>query len=155
MSEQKCYLKPNVQLEPLINQWYAWPHLIAPQTAAMNVANGHIKMMKSYVSAPAVHAAAVKNPAMRGGPFVDLPNSRVGEVKALLEKTMDQQRALLELADGIKRLNELLSNEAIGQSLEPLYEKAPDALKGYVELTYDVNRNASVRFIEGLLYESQ
>jgi L-ascorbate metabolism protein UlaG (beta-lactamase superfamily) len=155
MSERKCYLRPNVILEPLVGQWYAWPHLIPPHTAAMNIANAHMKMMKSYVSAPDFHAAAIRNPAMRGGPFVDFPSSRVNEVRALMDRTARDQRAMLDLADAIKKLNDLLSAEARGQSLEPLYEKVPDALKGYVELTYDVNSNPSVRFIEGLLYGSR
>ena len=24
------YLRPNVQIDPLVNQWYAWSHLISP-----------------------------------------------------------------------------------------------------------------------------
>ena len=68
MTDQKYYLKPNVQLEPLFNQWYAWAHLISPATAAMNIANSHLNIMQSFVRSPDIHAAAVKNPAMRGGP---------------------------------------------------------------------------------------
>jgi len=155
MSEHKQYLRPNVQLEPLVNQWYAWPHLIAPHTAAMHFANAHVKMMKSFIAAPDFHAAAVNNPAMRGGPFVDLPRDRVPDVKKLQDRTLKEQGLMLALGDAIKKLNELLSNEAKGQSLEPLYEKVPDLLKGYVELTYDLNKNPSARFIEGLLYGSK
>src|SRR5262249_51873236 len=110
MSNQ--YLRPNVQLEPLVNQWYAWPHLIAPHTAAMHFANAHVKMMKSFIAAPDFHAAAVNNPAMRGGPFVDLPRSRVADVKALQEKTLKEQSNLIGLADAIKKLSDILSSEA-------------------------------------------
>ncbi|HKX32300.1 MAG TPA: MBL fold metallo-hydrolase, partial [Blastocatellia bacterium] len=52
MHRGQLYLKYNVALEPLFNQWYAWPHLIPPATAAMNMVNLHLKIMKSYVSAP-------------------------------------------------------------------------------------------------------
>jgi L-ascorbate metabolism protein UlaG (beta-lactamase superfamily) len=121
----------------------------------MHFANAHVKMMKSFITAPDVHAAAVNNPAMRGGPFVDLPRDRVPDVKTLQDRTLKEQAVMLALADAIKKLNELLSNEARGQSLEPLYERVPDLLKGYVELTYDLNKNPSVRFIEGLLYGSK
>ncbi|HVQ39978.1 MAG TPA: hypothetical protein VMS31_20730, partial [Pyrinomonadaceae bacterium] len=62
MREDKLYLKQNVLVEPLFNQWYAWSHLIAPHNAAMNITNSHLKIMKSYVAAPQVHANAVKNP---------------------------------------------------------------------------------------------
>src|SRR5215469_4577475 len=160
MDSQPLYLKQNVQLEPLINQWYCWPHLVAPATAAMNIANSHVKIMKSYVAAPQMHAAAVKNPAMRGGPFLDLdgsrldPGSRHDAVKHLLDKTLKEQGQMIELAQAIKSLNALLLDEARGYSLESLYEKVPPGLRGYVELTYDLNNNPATRFIEALLYVS-
>lgn len=62
---------------------------------------------------------------------------------------------MLELAAAIRTLTDLLDNEATGMSLEPLYEKVPDCLKGYVELVYDLSNNPSIRFIEGLLYKSR
>ena len=154
MSNGHYYLKPNVQLEPLFNQWYAWPHLIAPATAAMNIANLHVRIMKSFVMAPQVHAAAVKNPAMRGGPFLDVDCGRVGEVRELMERTVAEQGGMLEFADAVKSLSQTLAAEAKGSSLEALYEKVPEALKGYVELVYDLNNNPQIRFIEGLLYRS-
>ena len=150
----QLYLKPNLQLEPLFNQWYAWPQLIAPATAAMHVANSHVRIMKSYVMAPAVHAAAVKNPTMRGGPFLDFDSKRVHEIKTLLERTLKEQAHLIAFADAIKSFNQLLFNEAKGHSLEGLYAKVPDLLKGYIELVYDVNHNCMTRFVERLLYAS-
>ncbi|MEW6734670.1 MAG: MBL fold metallo-hydrolase [Acidobacteriota bacterium] len=154
MDNSKQYLKSNVALEPLIYYWYAWTHLIAPATAALHIANSHVKIMKSYVNSPDIHAAAIKNPAMRGGPFLDFPTKRANEIKTLLESTIKDQAIMLELANAIKRLNEILVNEAKGYSLEVLYEKVPDLLRGYVELTYDLNHRPSFRLIEGLLYKS-
>ena len=155
MNSERFYLRQNVQLEPLVNQWYAWPHLVAPATAAMNIANSHVKIMKSYIMAPQVHAAAVKNPAMRGGPFLDLDGNRVNDIKRLLDITLKEQACMIELAKSIKELNELVLNEAKGYSLEGLYEKIPENLRGYTELTYDINNNSSIRFIEALLYRSR
>src|SRR5262249_53983228 len=103
MNTDMFYIKPNVILEQLIGQWYAWAFLLAPQTAAMNIANSHVKIMKSYVNAPEIHAAAVRNPAMRGGPFLDFPTKRAGEIKTLLEKTLKEQAVMMELADAIKK----------------------------------------------------
>lgn len=154
MSEQKFYFRQNVQVEPLINQWYAWPHLLAPATAAMRIANSHVKIMKSFLMTPQIHAAAVKNPAMRGGPFMDLDSERLGAVKELLETTTTEQAHLIQFAEALKQLNDLLINEGKGQSLEPLYEKVPEMLRGYVELVYDLNHRPSFRLLEGLLYES-
>src|SRR6185369_4110912 len=108
----QVYLKQNVQLEPLVNQWYAWSHLVAPASAAMNIANLHLRIMKSYIASPQIHANAVKNPDMLG-------------------------------------------KEAKGFSLEPMYERIPANLKGYVELVYNLNNQPGIRFIEGLLYESE
>src|SRR5947199_6359469 len=86
-STDRLYLRRNVVAEPLVDQWYAWPHLIAPATSAMNTIGRHIQIMESFIRAPQIHAAAVKNPKMLGGPFVDHPIERVGEIKALLEMT--------------------------------------------------------------------
>ncbi|HEX3229180.1 MAG TPA: MBL fold metallo-hydrolase [Pyrinomonadaceae bacterium] len=154
MSAEKVYLRGDVLAEPLFNQWYAWSSLIPPATSAMFIANSHLKIMQSFVSAPEVHAAALRNPAMRGGPFIAYDTSRVKDVKVLMEKTIKDQAHILEFAAALQRLSEMVVNEGDGSSLEPLYERVPDILKGYVELVYDLNNHPSIRFIEGLLYES-
>jgi len=154
MDDTLYYLKPNVQAEPLVNRWYAWSYLISPHTAAMTIANLHLKIMKSYVAAPQIHANAVKNPAMIGGPFIDYQGGRVNEIKALIDKTTKEQAHMLAFAESVKTLDNMLRNEAKGYSLEPLYAKVPENLKGYVELVYDLNDNPSIKFIEGLLYKS-
>lgn len=153
-TSQNVYLKQNVQVEPLFNQWYAWTYLVSPATAAMYISNLHVKIMQSFISAPDVHVAACKNPAMLGGPFIRYGPDRVGEIKALLEKTVREQSHMLEFAKAVKSLEEMLTSEASGFSLEPLYRKIPDVLRGYVELVYDLNNNCSIRFVEGLLYKS-
>ena len=155
MSNTEYYLKQNVQVEPLFNQWYAWSHLIAPATAAMNIANSHLKIMKSYVAAPQVHANAVRNPAMLGGPFIDYEGGRVNEIRALMDRTIKENQLMIAFAESVKALDELLRSEAKGYSLEPMYEKVPANLRGYVELVYDLNNNPSIRFYEPLLYKSE
>ena len=130
MKNGKVYLKQNVLAEPLFNQWYAWSYLMFPPTAAMYIANSHLQIMQSFVLAPQVHMAALKNPAMIGGPFINYDASKVDEIRDLLERTKTEQRDLLELAQAIKLLEENLLNEATGYSLEPLYETLPDVLKG-------------------------
>jgi L-ascorbate metabolism protein UlaG (beta-lactamase superfamily) len=152
--KDNLYLKENVLVEPLINQWYAWSCLIPPATASMYIANQHLKIMQSFVSAPQVHVSSLKNPAMIGGPFINYDASRVGEIRSLLGRTTDENADLIRLAEEIKKLDEMLQSEATGYSLEPLYQRVPGGLKGYVELTYDLNNHPSTRFIEGLLYNS-
>ena len=153
MHNGPLYLKQNVLVEPLFNQWYAWPYLISPATAAMHIVN-HLKIMQSFVAAPQIHVAALKNPAMRGGPFINYDASKAPGIKLLMEKTSKDHAPLLELAGAIQRINATLASDASGFSLEPLYEKVPEPLKGYVELIYDLNNHPSIRFIEGLLYKS-
>ena len=154
MKSERVFLKQNVLVEPLFNRWYAWSYLISPASAAMYIANLHLKIMQSFVSAPQAHVAALKNPAMIGGPFINYDESRTGDVKALLSETLKEQQHMLKFANAVKALDEILSNEANGYSLEPLYKKVPEPLKGYVELVYDLNNHPSIRFIEGLLYKS-
>ena len=79
----------------------------------------------------------------------------MGEVRSRLEKTKEEQSRLLGLSHAIDHLRTQLANHPPGQSLEPLYAQIPEALKGYVELVYDANNSASIRFIEGLLYRSE
>ncbi len=151
MSQPALYLKQNVAVEPLYNQWYAWYYLITPATAPLYVANLHVKIMQSFVANPAIHVAALKNPALAGGPYLNYGVERVGEVKELLERTLKEQESTLRFAQAVAELDKLLA-PSNGHSLEELYKKVPDILQGYVELTYDLNNRASPRFFEALLY---
>ncbi len=98
MSAEKLYLSPNVVVEPLIDNWYAWAHLIPPATAATNIVGRHLTIIESYVKAPQAHAAAVKNPAMLGGPFIDYRESKVPQIQDLIERTKRERTHLIELA---------------------------------------------------------
>lgn len=155
MKNELVYLKPNVVIEPLFDRWYAWSHLISPATAAMNIVGRHLKIMNSYIQAPEIHAAAVKNPKMRGGPFMDQATNRREDVIHLRDKTIRSQKELIEMAAALTTLDNLLKSEARGFTLETLYEKVPDILKGYIELVYDLNNNPSYRIYESLLYNSK
>ena len=149
------YLKANVVVEPLISQWYAWSYLIPPATAARYLTHSHLKIMESFVAAPQVHADALQNPSMIGGPFIHHDASRVPDIEALMAKTRVEQPRLLVLSDAIASLEMLLANHPAGASLEPLYAQIPEALQGYVELVYDAQHRPSIRLIEGLLYRSE
>lgn len=154
MNNRLLYLKPNVVIEPLYDRWYAWPHLISPATAAMNIKGRHLEIMDSYISAPELHAALVKTPKMLGGPFMDLDGAYVDEVKKLRDKTLESQANLIEFAEAVKQLDKMLQEKCEGYTLEPLYKDIPAILRGYVELVYDLNNNPSFRFYESLLYQS-
>jgi L-ascorbate metabolism protein UlaG (beta-lactamase superfamily) len=154
-NDTKVYLKPNVVLEPLVDRWYAWSHLVSPATAAMNIVGRHHTITESYLAAPDIHAEAVLNPKMRGGPFMDFGGGRVEEVKALHQQSLLQQEKMVQFVKAVKDLDKMLATEAKGYGLESLYEKVPDLLKGYVELYYDRHNNPGFRFFESLLYNSE
>jgi len=154
MSEE-LYLKRNVMVEPLIDQWYAWTHIVSPATAAMNIVGRHLRIMESYVAAPEAHRSAAANPEMAGGPFVDYRIDRSREIAEVIEETRRTRAPMLELAEAISQLDAMLRDNAEGFSLESLYTRVPDPLKGYVELVYDLNSQPSFRLIEPLLYRSR
>ncbi len=147
-------LRDNVVAEPLFNSWYVTLPMIAPHTSAMLVKNQHVKILKSYLLSPDMHVAAAADPGMRGGPFANIAKERIGEVRQLLQSTLEQQAHLIRFAEGVEELDKLLKARALGYSMEALYPEIPDVLKGYVELVYDLNNVPAMRFIEGLLYKS-
>lgn len=147
------YLKPSIKIEPLIWQWYAWPYLIPPTPAACHIVEGHLKMMQSYVQNPQVHAQAVKDPKLLGGPFIDLDGQKVDEVNDLINQTKKDSEKLIKLCEAFKELDRSLQTEAQGDTLEAYYSRIPPPLKGLVELVYDFNNRPSIRLIEPLIYK--
>src|ERR1051325_6981374 len=105
---EQYYLQQNIQVEPLVDQWYAWPHLIPPATTARNITHRHLRIMDSYLNAPATHAAAVKNPKLLGGPFVDHGGRRVDDVRALRDRIKSTRAPLIELSTALADLDEIL-----------------------------------------------
>ncbi len=148
------YLKPNIVAEPLVDGWYAWAHLIPPATMSRNITERHLKIIESYIESPETHEAAVKDPRLLGGPFMDLKQRRVQDVENLRERTVHERGHLIALSRAIEQLDGQLREKAAGFSLEPLYLEVPQALRGYVELVYDLNNHPSFRLIEPLLYKS-
>jgi L-ascorbate metabolism protein UlaG (beta-lactamase superfamily) len=155
LNREPLYLRQNIQVEPLVDHWYAWPYLIPPATYARNMCGRHFKIMDSYVAAPQVHAEAVKNPRMLGGPFIDYGGKRVDEIRGLRDRTKQERRNLVELSEAIDQLDAMLRARAKGLWMHPLYHEIPDRLRGYVELVYDLNNNPSFRLLEPLLYKSE
>lgn len=145
------YLKPSIIAEPLMWNWYAWPYLIPPATAACILTDRYMKIMQSYIQDPQIHAQAVKNPDLLGGPFIDLNGQKTDEIQDLIKQTNQNCKELFELSDSLKEFDKILCNEK-GGSLEEYYKKLPNNIKGFVELVYDLNNNAHVRLIEPLLY---
>jgi L-ascorbate metabolism protein UlaG (beta-lactamase superfamily) len=149
------YLRSNVIIEPLVDRFYAWAHTIAPIQSAMNLAFVQIPLIESYLQSPQVHIAACRNPALRGGYFIDIGDARAGELRGLLAFLKRDRADLLALASAIVDAEEMLLQSATGFDLTPLYAKLPPGLMGLVEMAYDTNNQPSLRYLEPLAYRSR
>src|SRR5215510_15107976 len=69
-----------------------------------------------------------------GWPVYRLRLHRVAEIRALIEQTKRKCAPLIELSDALAKLDREIRENAKGSSLQPLYRKVPDILRGYVEL---------------------
>lgn len=152
--ELQYRLADSTVIEPLIDSWSAWATLISPVVASLHLSNFQLLALTSYLEDPAAHVKASRDPALIGGPFVDIPPHRIEEVRALLARTVEHRAADLEFARAVRELHNRIVEEAKGQSLEPYYQTIPVELRGYVELVYDYYHRPTVRFFESMLYES-
>jgi L-ascorbate metabolism protein UlaG (beta-lactamase superfamily) len=146
------HARPNIAVEPLIHQYYAWLNLVSPVPAAMNFTKLHVPLLRSFLDAPAVHRRSARDPKLRGGMFVDLADSDADRVATLIASLADGPKPALSTA--VDELSATLEKVADGFDLTPRYSEVPPALRGYVELVYDLNDHARTRFAEQLLYRS-
>ena len=153
-TEPKYRLADSCIVEPLVNSWFTWSYVLSPLTSSLHLLNYQLKAMEEYLKDPELHFRAAHNPELIGGPYLDIPVERAGEVRVLLESTKLNQRHNLALAEATIEFYNRLVDEASGQSLDHFYRALPNPLRGYVELVYDYYNRPAVRFIEGLLYAS-
>jgi L-ascorbate metabolism protein UlaG (beta-lactamase superfamily) len=154
MSDEVSFLRPDVIIEPLVDRFYAWLHTVAPVQSAMNLAFVQVPLLESYLQSPQVHVSACNNPALRGGIFVNVAASRAPEVRELLDLIRRDQSDVLRFAEAIAEAEDTVRQSATGFELTSLYPKLPAELSGLVEVAYDTNNQASIRYIEPLAYES-
>jgi L-ascorbate metabolism protein UlaG (beta-lactamase superfamily) len=148
-------LSDTTVVEPLVNCWPAWSFVVAPGPASLHLANYQIKALESYLADPEGHVKASSDPMLIGGPFVDIAQEHYDAVAAHLADTKTTQGDNLAFAAAFRDFQNQLVTDGKGQSLESYYERIPPPLRGYVELVYDYYNRASVRLLEGLLYESK
>lgn len=150
---KKYFLKSNTYFCPTIWKWYAWSHLINPISAAFNIVERHLKIMKSFIEMPDFHHEILQDPNMVGGPFLSLHPSKAYLIEDLINWTEKNCKRFINLYQDIIELNTRLKLHPRGQSLENLYQTLPSSLQGMVELVYDTNNNINIRFIEALFYK--
>jgi Diiron non-heme beta-hydroxylase N-terminal domain/Beta-lactamase superfamily domain len=154
VTERQLILRPNVRTEPLINKWYVNMPMFAPHSFSMLTKNVHIKLLQSYLLDPRSHFDAAQDPSLLGSPFVNIDEKHVDRVRQFLDTTRSELRLSIEFANAIEELDKHLRQNAKGHGLLELYGKVPEALRGFVELVYDLDDHPSIRFIEGLMYRS-
>lgn len=142
------YLREDTKLEPLVDGWYAWPHLLSPAQQAMNLAFRYLPMIRSFVANPDVHAIAAKDPLMFGGPFVDLPKGTVEVVKRWLSTVRSDRAEAIQFAHSLRQFDADLEASASGGSMNALRRQLPDVLDGRVDLVYDLHHRPSIRCLE-------
>ncbi|MGY4927221.1 MBL fold metallo-hydrolase [Streptomyces sp. 900105755] len=154
MTGEQVFLRSKVIVEPLVDRFFAWPYTLAPVQAAMNLAFLQVPLLESYLESPQVHVAASNNPELRGGYFINIPEGRADEVRDLLAAIKRDRADMLHFAEAIAAGQELLRASATGFDLTPLYPKLPRELGGLVELAYDTDNQAQMRFMEPVVYKS-
>ncbi|MEO9240283.1 MAG: MBL fold metallo-hydrolase, partial [Jatrophihabitantaceae bacterium] len=88
------------------------------------------------------------------GMFVGLDSDRREEVRALQARLADPAGPTSVLAAGLDALSITLQERASGWDLTDVYDSVPVALRGLVELVYDLEDHARVRLNERMLYRS-
>lgn len=147
-------LRSNVAVEPAIGGWYAWSYLIPPHTLARFIHNRFIPIVESYLEDPQVHAMAVKQPKMHGGPWVHA-YEHYDQIKNWYKSVRGRYDKPLELFEAIKQLEETILPGYNGESLDSVYQQLPLALEGRIEVFYGRdNKTPDYRFIEPLMYAS-
>ena len=148
------HLAAHTVAEPLIDKWIAWPHNFSPILYGLHLLNYQKEVVVSYLKNPSFHVKSCRNPKLLGGPFVDVPEERIDEIKDLLKAIELNHADLLRMARDLTEFQNMLLKAASGQSIEAYYEQIPDSLHGFVELGYDYHNHPVVRCIESLVYES-
>ena len=149
----QVFLRPDVKIEPLVCGWYAWIHLVSPAQHALNVLNRHIPLMQSFIKNPSVHVVSAADPALFGGPFVDLAADKVSQVRELLAETEARCAKLLTWARDFRKFDRELQESAKGYSLSDFYARLPQSMSGLAEVFYDLNNHPKVRLYEELMYD--
>src|SRR5436190_12751480 len=108
MDDAAVFLKPNVIIEPLVDRFFATLYTTAPVQASMNLAFLQVPLLESYLQSPQVHVNASRNPQLRGGFFVNIPENRADEVRELVATIKRDRSTMLEFAAAISEADEIV-----------------------------------------------
>ncbi len=152
--ELRYRLAGHTVIEPLIDQWIAWPHNFSPLLYGLHMLNYQQAVLASYLKNPRLHVDSCRNPKLLGGPFVDIAVDRMNEVQVLLADMQHHHADLLTLAQDFTQFQNTLMQTATGQCVEGCYAELPESMRGLMELGYDYDNHPVVRCFESLIYAS-
>ena len=152
-SDDQVWLSADTKIEPLACRWYAWSHLVSPGVLALNLAFRHVPIIKSFFANPPAHVRSARDPKFLCAPFMQLEQSDLPAVKALMHDITTRYARFVQFAADLVSLEQRLRQAAKGQSLDGFYEELPPTLVGLVELTYDLGNNPTIRLLEEFLYD--
>lgn len=152
MSSPLVQLAADVVVEPLVSSYPAWWCNVSPLPSALHLTGYQLPALRSFVRSPRTHRKAARDPALAGGPFVNLEDAHAPWVASLADGLESGRAAELELARDYWAFTATLFERGKGQTLEPLYGELPASLRGLVELAYDYHARPFLRFDEGLAY---
>lgn len=92
---------------------------------------------------------------MAGGEFLNCSEDQVPDIQALIDRIDGECHDLVALSDAVRELNEMLRAHTSGESLESMYLKVSEPLRGFVELFFDMEHRPSFRVFESLMYRSR
>ncbi|WJJ92651.1 MBL fold metallo-hydrolase [Neopusillimonas aromaticivorans] len=155
LSAPRYVLKPDVVIEPLVAGWHASSLLVSPLSMALISAKRHLPMLESWLHDPDLHAAAVQDPDLLGGPFMDIPRPRPKRCRPSCTGVAMLWRHPCLWRLPWNRHGHCLRPTLRGKALGDLYKALPPALQGLTELVYTPTGAPDIRPLEGLLYRSE
>lgn len=144
-------LSPNVRSIPLINSWFAHPYLVSPLTFGLFTRHSHLAMLDSFIEDPSQHLESAQIPELLGGPFINYPGDP-GDMARFRDATHERCAVHLKAADATNGMFQMLQSQAKGAGIPGLYEQIDEVIRYGVELSYDVAKQPSARFIESVFY---
>jgi len=155
IAEAPLFLSSDAKLDLLIQNWYAWPHLLAPVQCAMHFAFRQLPVLESFTETPSFHWSAASDPETFSGPYVHLAEAQLEAARNLLARMRGDMAPLLAFARAVKDFAQRLPALSGGLGLARLYESLPAPLQGLVELVYAADTHPTLRFIEPLAFGSE
>lgn len=151
MNNGLLFLKPEIVLQPLINNWPAWTYLISPLTYEFLRSKKHHSLMKAFIESPDLIKIASQTPELKGGDFIEFSNDIYSRKGLFIDQISEIQR--FSLVDDIAKVENVCSEIEFKDDIRHAYLKVPVSLDGIIEFYFDHRGRVDYRICERTLYE--